>query len=103
MLYNIKSIISSAAAIVLTVSAMQVVAQKRNSVIDQKVNSLLSKMTIEEKIGQLNQYTGKALTGPASEKQNNLQAEIKGGWVGSMLNVKGAKNTHDVQAIAMQS
>ena len=78
-------------------------AQKQDPVILHKVDRLLSRMTLEEKIGQLNQYTGKALTGPPSAKSNDLQTEIKNGWVGSMLNVKGAKNTREVQSIAMQS
>ncbi|WCT09883.1 beta-glucosidase BglX [Mucilaginibacter jinjuensis] len=77
--------------------------QQQDPAIIRKVNVLLSKMTIEEKVGQLNQYSGKAMTGPATAKRSSLETEIKSGWVGSMLNVKGAKNTHDVQAIAMQS
>ncbi|MFD1255943.1 beta-glucosidase BglX [Mucilaginibacter terrae] len=60
-------------------------------------------MTVEEKVGQLNQYTGKALTGPASPKKNSLESEIKNGWVGAMLNVKGAKNTREVQGMALKS
>lgn len=83
--------------------ACSVRAQQQDAAILHKVDQLLSKMTLEEKIGQLNQYSGKALTGPASAKSNNLQTEIKNGWVGSMLNVKGAKNTREVQNIAMQS
>jgi beta-glucosidase len=78
-------------------------AQQQDSSIVRKVNLLLKQMTLEEKIGQLNQYSGKALTGPANAKKNDLQFEIKNGWVGSMLNVVGAKNTREVQAIAMQS
>jgi len=78
-------------------------AQKQDPTIVNKVNLLLKRMTLEEKIGQLNQYTGKAMTGPATAKKNDLQTEIKNGWVGSMLNVKGAKNTREVQEMAMQS
>ncbi len=78
-------------------------AQNQDTLILSKVNSLLAQMTLEEKIGQLNQYSGKALTGPATAKSDDLQTEVKNGWVGSMLNVKGAKNTRQVQAIAMQS
>lgn len=90
-------------AFFLVLMACDASAQKQDPVILHKVDVLLGRMTLEEKIGQLNQYTGKALTGPPNAKSNDLQTEIKNGWVGSMLNVKGAKNTHDVQAIAMQS
>jgi beta-glucosidase len=68
-----------------------------------KVEALLVKMTLEEKIGQLNQYTSDRLaTGPLTPNSSKYQ-EIKDGKVGSMLNVKGAKETHLIQKMAMQS
>ncbi len=71
--------------------------------IDDKVNELISKMTLEEKVGQLNQYTGDRLaTGPVTVNSTKYE-DIKSGRVGSMLNVRGAKDTRDVQALAMQS
>lgn len=71
--------------------------------IDQKVNALLKKMTIEEKIGQLNQYTGdNSATGPITINPNK-QAEIKAGLIGSMLNIIGTKYTRQYQELAMQS
>ncbi|MEO8237481.1 MAG: glycoside hydrolase family 3 N-terminal domain-containing protein [Flavobacterium sp.] len=78
-------------------------AAAQKETIDQKVNALLKKMTIEEKIGQLNQYTGdNSATGPITINPNK-QAEIKAGLVGSMLNVIGAKYTRQYQELAMQS
>ncbi len=72
--------------------------------IDQRVDDLLSKMTLEEKIGQMNQYNGFwNVTGPtpiegnAKEKYDHLSK----GWVGSMLNVRGAKEVRAVQEIAV--
>lgn len=71
--------------------------------IDQKVNALLKQMTIEEKIGQLNQYTGdNSATGPITINSNK-QSEIKSGLIGSMLNVLGTKYTRQYQELAMQS
>ncbi|WP_281631483.1 glycoside hydrolase family 3 N-terminal domain-containing protein [Flavobacterium luteolum] len=71
--------------------------------IDQKVNDLLKKMTIEEKIGQLNQYTGdNQATGPITINPNK-ESEIKAGLIGSMLNVIGTKYTRQYQELAMQS
>lgn len=75
----------------------------QDPVIEKKVNALLKQMTLEEKIGQLNQYTGRIFTGPQSSEKTNLQTEIKNGWVGSMLNVKGARSTREVQQLAMQT
>lgn len=73
------------------------------SSIDQRVDSLLRLMTLEEKVGQLNQYSGREVTGPVSEKKTNLLNDIRSGWVGSMLNVKGVKDTREIQAVALQS
>lgn len=71
--------------------------------IDQKVTELLNKMTLEEKTGQLNQYTNDAnLTGPLVVNPNK-EREIKDGLLGSMLNVNGADRTRKYQELAMQS
>lgn len=78
-------------------------ATAQQGTIDQKVDALLKKMTIEEKIGQLNQYTGdNAATGPITINPNK-QAEIRAGLIGSMLNVVGTKYTRQYQELAMQS
>ncbi len=78
-------------------------ASAQQQTIDQKVNDLLKKMTIEEKVGQLNQYTGdNQATGPITINPNK-QAEIKQGLIGSMLNVIGTKYTRGYQELAMQS
>jgi beta-glucosidase len=71
--------------------------------LDQKVNALLKKMTLEEEIGQLNQYAGdNAATGPITISPNK-QAEIKSGKLGSMLNILGTTYTRQYQELAMQS
>ncbi|UUW10657.1 glycoside hydrolase family 3 C-terminal domain-containing protein [Flavobacterium plurextorum] len=78
-------------------------AAAQQETIDQKVNALLKKMTIEEKIGQLNQYSNdNSITGPITVNPNK-QAEIKNGLVGSMLNVTGVESTRNYQKLAMQS
>lgn len=71
--------------------------------IDQKVNFLLKEMTLQEKIGQLNQYSGENwVTGPIVIKPN-FQSDIQKGLVGSMLNILGTKYTRQYQDLAMQS
>ncbi|MHC0440091.1 glycoside hydrolase family 3 N-terminal domain-containing protein [Flavobacterium sp. 3-210] len=85
----------------LLMASLFAVAQQKT--IDQKVNDLLKKMTIEEKIGQLNQYTGdNQATGPITINPNK-QSEIKQGLIGSMLNIIGTKYTRQYQELAMQS
>lgn len=67
------------------------------------VADLMSKMTLEEKVGQLNQYSGEwAHTGPVT-KDGEKQTQIKKGMVGSMLNVTTVKHTTELQKMAMQS
>src|SRR6218665_829638 len=71
--------------------------------IDQKVDELLKKMTLEEKVGQLNQYSGdNTVTGPLTINPNK-QDEIKKGKIGSMLNIIGYQYTRQYQELAMQS
>lgn len=73
------------------------------SKIDQRVDSVLKRMTLEEKIGQMNQYNGDwAATGPIT-KDGDKQNQIRKGMVGSMLNVTGVNHTRTLQEIAMQS
>jgi beta-glucosidase len=73
---------------------------------NQFVDELMAKMTLEEKIGQLNQCTSRwEMTGPApsSENTQRLLEDIKNGKVGSMLNVNGAKETREAQKLAVQN
>lgn len=79
----------------------------RRVVIDEpyahKVDSVLSLMTLEEKIGQLNQYTGNyQATGPVVDDTTKIE-QIRKGLVGSMLNIKGVRQTRELQEYAMQS
>ncbi|MBF9221118.1 glycoside hydrolase family 3 N-terminal domain-containing protein [Hymenobacter ruricola] len=74
-----------------------------NANIEQRVTALLAQMTLEEKVGQLNQYSGREVTGPASDRKSTLLNSIRSGQVGSMLNVKGVKDTREIQAVALES
>ncbi|MBH8560182.1 beta-glucosidase BglX [Hymenobacter negativus] len=71
--------------------------------IEQRISALLAQMTLDEKVGQLNQYSGREVTGPASDRKNTLLSSIRSGQVGSMLNVKGVKDTREIQAVALES
>ncbi|HCA06032.1 glycoside hydrolase family 3 N-terminal domain-containing protein [Chryseobacterium sp.] len=72
--------------------------------VDQKVAELLSKMTLEEKVGQMVQYNGfEYATGPQKSNSAAVLEEIKKGKVGSMLNVAGADETRAFQRLAQQS
>ena len=71
--------------------------------IDQKVDSVLKLMTLEEKVGQMNQYSGMwDHTGPIT-KQGDILDQVKDGKLGSMLNINGVPHTRELQELAMQS
>jgi beta-glucosidase len=71
--------------------------------IDQKVDSVLKLMTLDEKVGQMNQYNGDwDATGPITP-DGDKQNQIRKGMLGSMLNVTGVEHTRELQQIAMQS
>lgn len=87
--------------IVIFVQVLLCHAQKKT--IDQKVDSVLRLMTLDEKIGQMNQYSSDfAATGPIT-KDGEKQNQIRKGMIGSFLNVTGAARTRTLQEIAMQS
>jgi len=91
------------ALIVLTlITTCSLYGQDKN--IDQKVDSLLNIMTLEEKVGQMNQYNGFwNITGPVPKEGNaKLKYEhLKNGMVGSMLNVRGTENARKLQEIVV--
>lgn len=67
----------------------------------ERVDSLLSLMTLQEKLGQLNLPTsGDITTGQA--KSSNVAQNIKDGKVGGLFNVKSAKKIHEIQRIAVE-
>lgn len=78
----------------------------KNTIKDDFINNLLSKMTLIEKVGQLNQYSSFFdATGPApNEGENALKYDqIKNGLVGSVLNVSGTKKVRAMQKLAVEN
>ncbi len=73
--------------------ACSFVAGQSTSNIEAKIDSLLQKMTFAEKIGQLNQLSGR------SARHEEM---IRKGALGSLLNVIGAEETNQLQAIAIK-
>ncbi|WP_010135131.1 beta-glucosidase BglX [Ochrovirga pacifica] len=73
--------------------------------VNQRVEDLLSRMTLDEKIGQMNQYNGFwNVTGPAPVQgdQAKKYKHLREGLVGSMLNVRGAAQVRAVQKVAVE-
>ena len=66
-----------------------------------RVEALLRKMTLDEKIGQLVQYSAGFATGPGVSKLNYDELSSRG-QVGSMLNVVGVEATNHYQHLAVE-
>lgn len=65
------------------------------------VESLLAKMTLEEKIGQLNlPSAGDFTTGQA--QNSDIGKKIEDGFVGGLFNIKGADKIRAVQKVAVE-
>jgi beta-glucosidase len=85
----------------LAFSFISGIAQKKSAA--QKADSVLRLMTLEEKIGQMNQYNDDhEATGPVTTDNKKIE-QIKNGQLGSLLNCVGTERTRSWQNIAMQS
>jgi len=88
-------------SVLSTIVTQNISAQTRT--IPEKVDSVLSLMTLEEKIGQLNQYNDDWIaTGPLTVDTTKSE-QIKNGEVGSLLNCMGTERIRKWQDVAMQS
>ena len=68
---------------------------------DVYIDDLMSKMTVDEKIGQMNlPVAGDIVTGQA--KSSNISERIQKGEVGGLFNLKGAAKIEEVQRIAVE-
>lgn len=75
----------------------------QNQPVERRVDSVLKLMTLDEKIGQMNQYSGFwEATGPITEEGDKLE-QVRSGMLGSMLNVTGSGHTRQIQEMALQS
>src|SRR2546423_95421 len=89
----------SCLALALIVSGASAVCAQRQSQqqIEARIDALISRMTLAEKLGQLQQLDG--------ESNGNFRPEhlelIRKGLLGSTLNVRGAQRTNQLQRVAM--
>ena len=74
---------------------------KADPKMDQFINNLLSKMTLDEKIGQLNlPSSGDFVTGEA--KSSDIGKKVEEGKVGGLFNIKGVEKIRDIQKVAVE-
>ena len=95
-----KRITSLLTVTFLGMTALQ--AQNAPLDMDRFVDALLKRMTVDEKIGQLNlPVTGEIVTGQA--KSSDIAGKIKRGEVGGVLNLTGVERIRDVQKLAVEN
>jgi beta-glucosidase len=74
--------------------------------VEKRIDRLLGQMTLEEKVGQLNQYSSTFdVTGPPPSEGADQEryAQLRSGLVGSMLNVTGAEATRRAQELVVSN
>jgi beta-glucosidase len=84
--------------LLISIVVFPISAQKKQPNIERRINALLVKMTLEEKLGQLQQLDGEA---DGRFRPEHLELARKG-LLGSTLNVRGAKNTNELQRVAVE-
>lgn len=77
-----------------------VAVPSRNADIERKINALIAKMTLAEKLGQLQQLDGDYPTGKGRPEHFEMARK---GLLGSTLNVRGAEQTNELQKAALES
>ncbi|GAB4144769.1 MAG: beta-glucosidase BglX [Ignavibacteriales bacterium] len=87
--------------LILLLISVSLVAQKKS--FTERADSVLALMTLEEKVGQLVQYSGDWATGASTGRPASSSDElIRQGKVGSFLNITGAAKTKKLQKIAVE-
>jgi len=77
-----------------------------DAAVEKRVDSLMALLSLEEKIGQLNLYTGRwDMTGapPSAENAQRQLEDIKNGRVGAMLNVLTVEAVREAQKLAVEN
>ena len=99
MKHFVRRMQALAASLVVVAAGLQ--AQKAPRDMDRFIDQLMKKMTLEEKIGQLNLHvTGEITTGQA--KSSDVAKRIRNGEVGGLFNLKGVERIREVQRQAVE-
>jgi beta-glucosidase len=82
----------------LIASGLTVAGSPPRAGVEQKIDALLAQMTLEEKLGQLQQLDGEA-NGNYRPEHVDL---VRRGLLGSTLNVRGAQRVNELQRVAVE-
>ncbi|HYG79584.1 MAG TPA: glycoside hydrolase family 3 N-terminal domain-containing protein, partial [Pyrinomonadaceae bacterium] len=89
-----------ALALLLSASALAYgqAARRSDADIERRINELIGRMTLEEKLGQLQQLDGE---GSGVYRPEHVEL-VKQGRLGSTLNVRGVQQTNTLQRVAVE-
>src|SRR5690242_10586349 len=88
-------------SVLFFVLALYLLSNAQDSKMNSFISDLMSKMTLDEKIGQLNlPGAGDITTGQA--KSSDIAKKIREGKVGGLFNIKSVAKIKDVQRVAVE-
>ena len=77
------------------IAALMLACTPTKDPVEQKIDELLNQMTLQEKIGQMNQLNGMGMS-------DDLKAQIREGRVGSLLNEVNIDVVNEMQRVAVE-
>lgn len=96
-----KNILAAFTLLAASLCSTMAQAQSDEAKMNTFIDNLMNKMTLKEKLGQLNlPVTGDIVTGQA--KSSDVASKIKRGEVGGLFNLKGVEKIKEVQKIAVE-
>lgn len=94
----ISCVLAVGVALLLSLAAVPSSSSPQRANVEARINALLARMTLAEKLGQLQQLDGE---GNGNFRPEHLDLTRKG-LLGSTLNVRGARRTNQLQHVAME-
>src|SRR2546428_1733528 len=94
---SIRLFLILAVAFIFLITPASHTYSQRPKNVEKQIDALLAKMTLEEKLGQLQQLDGE---GNGNFRPEHLDL-IRKGLLGSTLNVPGPKHTNQVHRVAV--
>jgi len=95
---SVRILLAIIAGLIVSVALPSHIRSQQRKDVEKEINALLARMTLEEKLGQLQQLDGEA-NGNFRPEHRELARK---GLLGSTLNVRGAVRTNELQRIAVK-
>lgn len=97
-----KTIRLALTSVLFLMQTMGSFAQNTETSMNLFIENLMSRMTLEEKIGQLNLSTGGGDIVTGQQKSLEVEGKIKKGEVGGLFNIKGVEQIRKLQQVAVE-